>query len=106
VPVAVSVRLSRRPGRIQEAVAYFTAAEAIANLAKHASASQAVLRITNETGELVVQVTDDGRGGAMVTPGGGLAGIAGRLAAVDGSLSVDSPPGGPTTVTAVIPCGS
>jgi signal transduction histidine kinase len=106
VPVAVSVRLSRRPGRSQEAVAYFTAAEAIANLAKHASASQAVLRITNETGELVVQVTDDGRGGAMVTPGGGLAGIAGRLAAVDGSLSVDSPPGGPTTVTAVIPCGS
>ena len=106
VPVAVSVRLSRRPGRSQEAVAYFTAAEAIANLAKHALASQAALRITNETGDLVVQVTDDGRGGAMVTPGGGLAGIAGRLAAVDGNLSVDSPPGGPTTLTAVIPCGS
>jgi signal transduction histidine kinase len=106
VPVAVSVRLSRRPGRSREAVAYFAAAEAIANLAKHASASQAALRITDETGDLVVRVTDDGRGGAMVTPGGGLAGIAGRLGAVDGSLSVDSPPGGPTTVTAVIPCGS
>ena len=106
VPVAVSVRLSRRPGRSQEAVAYFTAAEAIANRAKHASASRAALQITDETGDLVVRVTDDGRGGAMVTPGGGLAGIAGRLAAVDGNLSVDSPPGGPTTMTAVIPCGS
>ena len=106
VPIAVSVRLSRRPARSQEAVAYFAAAEAVSNLAKHASASQAALRITDETGDLVVQVTDDGRGGAMVTPGGGLAGIAGRLGAVDGSLSVDSPPGGPTTVTAVIPCGS
>ncbi|MFY9889796.1 MAG: sensor domain-containing protein [Streptosporangiaceae bacterium] len=106
VPVAVSVRLSRRPGRSQEAVAYFAAAEAIGNLAKHASASQAALRISDETGDLVVQVTDDGSGGAVVTPGGGLAGIAGRLAAVDGSLSLDSPPGGPTTVTAVIPCAS
>jgi signal transduction histidine kinase len=106
VPVAVVVRLSRRPGRTQEAAAYFAAAEAIANLAKHASASQAALQITDDTGNLVVQVTDDGRGGAMVTPGGGLAGLTGRLAAVDGSLSVDSPPGGPTTLRAVIPCGS
>jgi signal transduction histidine kinase len=106
VPVAVSVRLSRRPGRNQEAVAYFTAAESIANLAKHASASHATLRISDESGALVVLVTDDGRGGAVITPGGGLAGIAGRLAAVDGSLSVESPPGGPTTVTAVIPCES
>jgi signal transduction histidine kinase len=104
VPVAVVVALSRRPGRTQEAAAYFAAAEAIANLAKHASASRAALQITDETGNLVVQVTDDGRGGAMVTPGGGLAGLAGRLAAVDGRLSLDSPPGGPTTVTAVIPC--
>jgi signal transduction histidine kinase len=106
VPVAVSVRLRRRPGHNQEAVAYFTAAEAIANLAKHASASQAALRISDESGDLVVAVTDDGVGGAVVTPGGGLAGMAGRLAAVDGSLSVDSPKGGPTTVTAVIPCAS
>jgi signal transduction histidine kinase len=106
VPVAVSVRLSRRPGRNQEAVAYFTAAEAIANLAKHASASQATLRISDESGALVVLVTDDGHGGAVITPGGGLAGLAGRLSGVDGSLSVESPPGGPTTVTAVIPCES
>jgi signal transduction histidine kinase len=106
VPVAVSVRLSRRPGRSQEAVAYFAAAEAITNLAKHARAAHATLRISDETSELIVQVTDDGRGGAVIVPGGGLAGIAGRLAAVDGSLTVHSPPGGPTTVTAVIPCGS
>jgi signal transduction histidine kinase len=106
IPVAVSVRLSRRPGRNQEAVAYFTAAEALGNLAKHASASQATLRISDVSGALVVQMTDDGRGGAVVIPGGGLAGIAGRLAAVDGRLAVDSPPGGPTTITAVIPCGS
>jgi signal transduction histidine kinase len=106
VPVAVSVQLSRRPERNQEAVAYFAAAEAITNLAKHATASQARLEISDAGGQLMVQVSDDGRGGALVMPGGGLAGIAGRLAAVDGSLSVDSPPGGPTTVTAVIPCGS
>lgn len=106
VPVAVSVRLSRRPGRSQEAVAYFTAAEAIANLAKHASASQATLRISDETGALVVEVADDGHGGAVITPGGGLAGLGGRLAAVDGSLTIDSPRGGPTTVMAVIPCES
>jgi signal transduction histidine kinase len=106
VPVAVSVRLSRRPGHNQEAVAYFTAAEAIANLAKHASASHATLQISDESGALVVTVTDDGRGGAVVTPGGGLAGLAGRLSGVDGTLSVESPPGGPTTVTAVIPCES
>ena len=105
VPVAVSVRLSRRRRR-QEAVAYFAAAEAIANLAKHASATSAALRITDESGDLVVRVTDDGQGGAMVMPGGGLAGIAGRLAAVDGTLLLDSPPGGPTTMMAVIPCGS
>jgi signal transduction histidine kinase len=102
----VSVRLSRRPGRNQEAAAYFAAAEAITNLAKHALASQATLQISDESGELIVQVTDDGRGGAMMTAGGGLAGLAGRLAAVDGRLQVSSPPGGPTTVTAVIPCGS
>ena len=106
IPVTVSVRLSRRPGRNQEAAAYFTAAEAIGNLAKHASASQATLQIREQNGKLVVQLTDDGRGGAVLIPGGGLAGIAGRLAAVDGRLAVDSPPGGPTTITAVIPCGS
>jgi signal transduction histidine kinase len=105
VPVAVSVRLGRRPGRSQEAVAYFAAAEAIANLAKHAGAAQAELAISDESGQLVVRVSDDGRGGAVVVPGGGLAGLTGRLAAVDGHLLVASPPGGPTTVTAVIPCG-
>jgi signal transduction histidine kinase len=98
--------LADLPGHNQEAVAYFTAAETIGNLAKHASASQATLRISDESGALVVQMTDDGRGGAVVIPGGGLAGIAGRLASVDGRLAVDSPPGGPTTITAVIPCGS
>ena len=106
VPVDVSVRLSRRPGRSQEAVAYFVAAEAIANLAKHAAATQAALAISDESGDLIVRAADNGHGGAIVTPGGGLAGIAARLAAVDGSLAVDSPEGGPTTVTAVIPCGS
>lgn len=102
----MSVRLSRRPGHNQEAVAYFTAAEAIANLAKHASASHATLRISDESGALVVMVTDDGCGGAVIAPGGGLAGLAGRLSGVDGSLSVESPAGGPTAVTAVIPCES
>ena len=86
-----------------ERAAYFVVAEALANVAKHASAERCEIRCRAEGIRLVVEVWDDGAGGARVVPGGGLAGLAGRVEALDGSLSVDSPPGGPTLVRAEIP---
>jgi signal transduction histidine kinase len=105
VPVRVDVSLITRPGRAQEAVAYFVAAEAITNVTKHSSASAASVTITDDGTLLRVLVEDDGKGGAVIEPGGGLAGLAARVAAIDGTLTVTSPSGGPTLVAAVIPCG-
>lgn len=104
VPVSVAVDLPRRPSRTNEAVAYFFVAEAVTNVAKHASASQATVIIDQYDTVMRIVVTDNGSGGATTTPGGGLAGLADRLAAVDGSLVVSSPRGGPTRLEAVIPC--
>jgi signal transduction histidine kinase len=105
VPVRVEVSLDRRPGKAGEAVAYFIAAEAITNVTKHAGASAASVTITQEADALRIVIQDDGRGGAHPEPGGGLAGLAARVTAIDGSLTVTSPPGGPTSIEAVIPCG-
>ena len=89
-----------------ERAAYFVVAEAIANVAKHASAGHCEIRCRSEAGRLVVEVWDDGAGGARAIPGGGLAGLAGRVEALDGSLTVESPAGGPTLVHAEIPLPS
>ncbi len=92
--------------RLPDAVergAYFVVAEALANVAKHASATRCEVRCRREPDRLVVEVWDDGRGGAAVAPTGGLAGLAGRVEALDGTLTVDSPAGGPTLVRAQIP---
>jgi signal transduction histidine kinase len=105
VPVVVDVDLPTRPSRTNEAVAYFFVAEAVTNVAKHARATQAVVTIHQDGDVMRILVADDGGGGATATPGGGLAGLTDRLAAVDGTLSVTSPPGGPTRLEAVIPCG-
>jgi signal transduction histidine kinase len=86
-----------------ERAAYFVVAEAIANVAKHASAGRCEIRCRSEAGRLVVEVWDDGAGGARAIPGGGLAGLAGRVEALDGSLTVESPAGGPTLVHAEMP---
>ena len=86
-----------------ERAAYYVVAEALANVAKHASAGRCEIRCRREGERLVVEVWDDGAGGARVLPGGGLAGLAGRVEALDGSLTVQSPPGGPTLVRAEIP---
>jgi signal transduction histidine kinase len=104
VPVRVEVRLAQRPDKAVEAVAYFVVAEAITNITKHSDASRASVMITEGAGLLRVLVEDNGSGGAQVEPGGGLAGLAARVAAIDGTLRVTSPPGGPTDVEAVIPC--
>jgi signal transduction histidine kinase len=79
--------------------------EALANIARHAQATRAEVTVTRSGGRLSVVVTDDGRGGATADGAGtGLRGLAQRAAAVDGSLAVRSPAGGPTTITAELPC--
>ncbi|MGW7295886.1 sensor histidine kinase, partial [Streptomyces xiamenensis] len=104
VPVAVEVELPVRPAQAIEGIAYFTASELLQNVSKHSGASRARLEAwRTERGRLLLQVTDDGHGGADTTAGSGLAGLAERLAAVDGLLAISSPPGGPTTVTAELP---
>jgi signal transduction histidine kinase len=104
VPVAVTVSLAARPGQAPEAAAYFLVAEAITNITKHASARHGAVTITSAAGALLVTVEDDGAGGARLEPGGGLAGLAGRIASLDGTFRLTSPAGGPTRIEAVIPC--
>jgi signal transduction histidine kinase len=106
-PVDVHVDVGEpRPSDVQEAAAYFVVAESLANAAKHSGASHVSVRVWRDAGDrIVVECTDDGRGGADPEAGGGLSGLAKRVAALDGTLSVTSPPGGPTTVRAEIPCG-
>jgi signal transduction histidine kinase len=86
-----------------ESAAYFVAAEALTNVAKYARANTARVTATHTDGALVLTVEDDGIGGAISAPGRGLAGLEDRVTALDGSLTVASPPGGGTTVLANIP---
>jgi signal transduction histidine kinase len=87
-----------------EAVAYFVVAESLTNMAKYAEAEHASVRVLRENGYAVVEIEDNGIGGADPSAGTGLRGLADRLAALDGRLEVDSPPGVGTTVRARIPC--
>ncbi len=105
VPVRVHVALDARPAPAVETIAYFCAAELLANVAKHSGARRAALDVTAAGGWLRLQVTDDGAGGATVTPGGGLDGLASRVGTVYGRLTVQSPAGGPTVVTVDLPVG-
>ena len=89
-----------------ETAAYFVASEALANAAKHARASEVRVSAERLNGHLVVSVRDNGRGGAVPSDGSGLAGMGDRVAALGGTLSVDSPPGRGTVVTAELPCES
>ncbi|MFE9820925.1 sensor histidine kinase [Streptomyces sp. NPDC005791] len=103
VPVKVVVDLESRPAQAIEGIAYFTVSELLQNVSKHARATRASVDVWRAADRLMLQVTDDGRGGAGVSTGSGLAGLTERLDAVDGVLVVDSPAGGPTTVTAELP---
>jgi signal transduction histidine kinase len=105
LPVGVAVDLGARPPASVETAAYFVAAEALANAIKHAGASRIDVRIGQDATALTVEVADDGAGGADPS-GNGLAGIRRRVEALDGTLAVESPAGGPTIVRAVMPCGS
>ncbi|MET9177558.1 sensor domain-containing protein [Kitasatospora aureofaciens] len=105
VPVTVRMDLRERPQEVIERAVYFCAAELLTNLAKHSGARTAELSASAVGGRVRLTVRDDGRGGAAIGHGAGtgLAGLAERLAAVDGVLRVDSPPGGPTVVSAELP---
>ena len=114
LPVRLRVDAAARCAPAIEAVAYFVVSEALTNVAKHAGASRAEVTVERAGDRLRVVVADDGRGGATLEGaaatanggGTGLRGLAQRAAAVDGTLSVDSPPGGPTRITVELPCGS
>ena len=87
-----------------EAAAYFVVAESLTNVAKYSGARHAIVRIGSENGYAVIEVRDDGVGGADPAAGTGLRGLADRVAALDGRLEVHSPPGGGTVIRANIPC--
>ncbi|TVZ75396.1 sensor histidine kinase [Streptomyces sp. BK340] len=87
-----------------EAVAYFAVTEALANIARHSRAAKAALHVTRNGAMLSAQITDDGTGGADASRGSGLNGIRRRAAALDGTMKISSPPGGPTTITVELPC--
>ena len=129
VPTSISSDLpagTRLPDAVERA-AYYTIAEALANVAKHATATRCEVRVrrgsavspggggssvaaatptttrADAPSTLTIEIHDDGAGGARIVPGGGLAGLVGRIEALDGNLSLESPAGGPTTVRAEIP---
>jgi signal transduction histidine kinase len=104
LPVTVDVGPERYPSPV-EVAAYFVVSEALANVVKYARATQAGVRVTRRADHVTVEVHDDGVGGADLERGSGLRGLADRLAALEGTLSVVSPPGGGTTVSARIPLG-
>ncbi|WP_030614336.1 sensor histidine kinase [Streptomyces achromogenes] len=103
VPVTIRLDLGERPHPVVERVVYFCAAELLTNIAKHSGARSAELTVSTADGRVRLRVRDDGRGGAALGGGTGLTGLAERLAAVDGVLRVDSPPGGPTVIVAELP---
>jgi PAS domain S-box-containing protein len=103
VPVGVTVPPDRLPPAV-EAAAYYVISEALANVAKYAEASAVEIRVTRQNGRAVVEVADDGVGGADPTRGSGLSGLVDRVEALDGVLKVESEPGAGTRIRAEIPC--
>jgi signal transduction histidine kinase len=104
VPVEVDISLDGRPSEPAESAAYYIVSEALANVAKHASARRAHVSISRAKGTLMVEVSDDGVGGAQTIAGGGLQGLEDRTAAIGGVLSIVSQAGGGTLLRASIPC--
>lgn len=114
IPVVLHIELAGPlPGHVETAV-YFVVSEALTNAARHSGAGEATVSVVHTSGmsnplhpagTVSVRVTDNGWGGAVITEGHGLAGLGDRVRAVDGALSIDSGPGGPTVIVAEIPCG-
>jgi signal transduction histidine kinase len=103
IPVDVNLHLPGRLPAAAEVTAYFVVVEALTNVAKHGEAQRAAITAEVTGGRLALEVRDDGRGGADPARGSGLVGLADRVAAVDGSVAVSSPPGGPTILRVEIP---
>jgi len=104
VPIDVHVDLTRQPPDVISSALYFTVGELLTNVSRHAGATSARLELREDRDRLRLVVADDGRGGARVgSSGTGLAGLRRRAVALDGTLTIDSPPGGPTTVTMTLP---
>lgn len=103
VPTTTAVDLAERPASAIEGIAYFTVSELLQNISKHSAARRASVEVWRSEERLLIQVTDDGKGGARLDGGSGMAGLAERLGSVDGLFVLDSPVGGPTRVTAELP---
>ncbi|ATY14760.1 sensor histidine kinase [Amycolatopsis sp. AA4] len=106
VPCTVDVRSSARRPAAVEAAGYFIVAEALANVTKHSGAKHASITLDGTVDTLRIRIRDDGRGGADESQGSGLAGIRKRAEAFDGTVTLTSPPGGPTVLEVELPCGS
>jgi signal transduction histidine kinase len=100
----VTVQVDGRPEQPVEAAMYFAVSELLTNAAKHSGARTITVDLVHDGYNLIAVVADDGRGGVEVKPEGGLRGVARRLEAFDGTVAVDSPPGGPTKVVLEVPC--
>ncbi|MFJ9678327.1 sensor histidine kinase [Streptomyces sp. NPDC101194] len=104
VPTRIDIgELGEVPAAV-EAVAYFSVTEALANIARHSRATEAAVHVTRSGATLSAEITDDGTGGADASRGTGLDGIGRRAAALDGTMKISSPPGGPTSITVELPC--
>lgn len=107
ITVAPDLLGEQRPPAAIESAAYFVVSESLTNAAKHSAATRITVRISRiSPSRMLVEVIDNGRGGARMSTGGGLAGLAGRVQGIDGRFEVDSPPGGPTMIRAELPCAS
>jgi len=102
----LDVQLNERPSAVVESAAYFVVNEALTNIAKHANATRAHVAIARAGDRLVVEVRDNGQGGAESGAGTGLQGLRDRVAGLGGSMYVISPVGGPTTISVELPCVS
>jgi signal transduction histidine kinase len=105
IPVTVDAFVSRRPPPVVETAAYFVVAESLTNVAKHAGGAAAQVTLVQNDGKLLIDVTDEGPGGADPS-GGGLSGLRGRVEALDGTLRIASPAGRGTRIQAELPCES
>jgi signal transduction histidine kinase len=106
VLVEIHTDLSERLPPAVETAAYYVVAETLTNVGRHSGATRAEVDVRRNGEDVLIAISDDGRGGARRKPGSGLEGLAQRVEALDGSLHVDSPDGGPTTITARLPCAS
>ncbi|MEU9097140.1 histidine kinase [Streptomyces sp. NPDC048361] len=104
-PVDLTVDLVQRPSPTVEAVAYFVVSETLANIAKHAHATRCSVHVRRHAALLTITVGDNGIGGADPAGGTGLLGLHKRVGSIDGTLTINSPHGGPTTITVELPCG-